>query len=888
MTEPQFDMILVAIRRISPELFTLNKVRSHWIIEWMRKSIGILLLTSALALHFHVAAQGPVASQVEVGILVLSTEKDAAAALQQLRGGANFPTLAKERSIDPTANDGGSMGMHDPSELRPELSRALAGLHVGEYSSVIAIPSGFAIVTVLPPKKEEADLNPQRIQALVASGVVRYGIDVSGDTEENAVFQQYPKPAGWEHDLREVCTVRKESHAIAIERMNAMMAQAKGDLSGRISPMDFMQGHGALSQLNAFVGDMDESIAQATAAYEIAVRSVPGAVPYLAETVGALYLHRAEMENGTYHQPGTSDLFPPLQPPKPYSKQDDSRKAISYFTKYLEAKPDDLEVKWLLNLAYLTLGEYPSKVPPQYLIPKTTFESKQDPRLFKDVAPAAGLNVFSEAGGVIVEDFDNDGLLDVVTSSMDVCEPMHYFHNNGDGTFTDRAAQAGLGDQLGGLNMVAADYNNDGCMDILVLRGGWEFPVRKSLLRNNCNGTFTDVTAASGLDATVSRSQTAAWADIDNDGYLDLFLGNENSPSQLFRNKGDGTFEDISQAAGIDRTAYTKGVASADYDNDGFVDFYVSNVSGENFLYHNNHNLTFTEVGKQAGVQTPWFSFATWFFDYDNDGWPDLFVTSYFNSPDEVMRSAMHLPTHVETLKLYRNLHNGNFEDVTAKVGLDRVFMTMGSNFGDVFNDGYLDIYLGQGQPSFTGILPHVLFRNDGKQFVDVTASSGTGELHKGHGVAFADLERTGHEDILAETGGAVFSDKHAMRVFQNPGDGNDWINVRLVGVKSTRSALGAEIKVTVEDDGSPPRSIYRRVGNTSSFGVNPLEQHIGLGHSARITSLDIWWPATNTRQHFTHVKKNEFILIKEFATGYTKLDRLPVRLGAKSVPAQK
>ena len=124
----------------------------------------------------------------------------------------------------------------------------------------------------------------------------------------------------------------------------------------------------------------------------------------------------------------------------------------------------------------------------------------------------------------------------------------------------------------------------------------------------------------------------------------------------------------------------------------------MSNIGGKNFLYHNNHDRTFTEVGKQAGVQAPWYSFATWFFDYDNDGWPDLFVTSYFNSPDEVMRSAiLHLPTTCETLKLYRNLHNGTFEDVTAKAGLDKVFMPMGSNFGDVFNDGYLDIYLGKG-----------------------------------------------------------------------------------------------------------------------------------------------------------------------------------------------
>jgi len=856
----------------------------------MRKMPGILLLTFGVALGSFPAAsqtgQSEAAHQIETGILVLPTEKEADSVLRDLRKGMDFSVLAKERSIDPTATDGGSMGLLDPSDLRPELGSALNGLHMGEYSDVIRIPSGFAVLTVLPGKKAAPELTRDRIQALVASGIVRYGIDVSGDTDENAVFQDYPKPAGWEHDLREVCVLRKDSHAAAIQRMNAMMTQAEGDTS-RISPMDLMQGHGALSQLHAFVGDIDESIAQATAAYEIAVRSVPDAAPYLAETVGSLYLHKSEIENGTYRDSGTLDLFPPQKPVKPYSKQDDSRKAITYFTRYLETKPDDLEVKWLLNLAYLTLGEYPARVPAEYLISESAFESKQNIGLFKDVAATAGLNVFSEAGGVIVEDFDNDGLLDVVTSSMDVCEPMHYFHNNGDGSFTDRAAQAGLGDQLGGLNMVAADYNNDGCMDILVLRGGWEFPVRKSLLRNNCNGTFTDVTAASGLDAIVSRSQTAAWADIDNDGYLDLFVGNENAPSQLFRNKGDGTFEDISHAAGIDRTAYTKGVAAADYDNDGYVDYYVSNVNGENFLYHNNHDRTFTEVGRQAGVQAPWFSFATWFFDYDNDGWPDLFVTSYFNSPDEVMRSALNLPTHVETLKLYRNLHNGAFEDVTAKVGLDKVFMPMGSNFGDVDNDGFLDIYLGQGQPSFTGILPHVLFRNDdGRKFVDITASSGTGELHKGHGVVFADLERAGHEDIVAETGGAVFSDKHAMRVFQNPGNGNDWINVRLVGVKSNRSAVGAEIKVTIENDGHPPRSIYRRVGDTSSFGVNPLEQHIGLGHGAHITSLDLWWPATNTRQHFSHVEKDEFILIKEFAGDYTILDRRSLRLGNKNVAA--
>jgi hypothetical protein len=158
--------------------------------------------------------------------------------------------------------------------------------------------------------------------------------------------------------------------------------------------------------------------------------------------------------------------------------------------------------------------------------------------------------------------------------------------------------------------------------------------------------------------------------------------------------------------------------------------------------------------------------------------------------------------------------------------------------------------------------------------------------LHKGHGVVFADLERTGHEDILAQTGGAVPADKHAMRVFQNSGNDNDWINVRLSGVKSNRSAVGAQIKITVENDGRATRSIYRTVGDTSSFGVNPLEQHIGLGHGARILALDVYWPATSTRQHFTHVGKNQFIAIQEFAADYTKLKRQTARLGENRLAA--
>jgi hypothetical protein len=280
-------------------------------------------------------------------------------------------------------------------------------------------------------------------------------------------------------------------------------------------------------------------------------------------------------------------------------------------------------------------------------------------------------------------------------------------------------------------------------------------------------------------------------------------------------------------------------------------------------------------VAAQAGVQKPWQSFPAMFLDYDNDGWPDLLVGSYYVSVDEDIRSYLGLTPNAETMKLYKNLGNGTFRDVTEEVGLNRVFMPMGSNFGDIDNDGYLDIYLGTGNPSYGSLLPNVLLHNkDGKFFSDVTAASGTGELHKGHGVAFADIERDGNEDLLEEVGGAVPGDAHAFRLFQNPGNGNDWINIKLVGVKSNRSAIGARIKVTVENEGKAGRSIYRTVGSGGSFGASPLEQHIGLGKSTRISQVEIWWPATKTRQTFVNVAKNQFLEIQEFATNYSKLER--------------
>ncbi len=863
-------------------------MKSSLLVAALALALGAFILLSPPQAVW--AQTGSGSPNVELGIIVVPTLAQAQTVVAKLKAGTDFGVLAKEVSTDQTANDGGYLGRLSPIQLSPELRDAATGLKAGQFSNPIRTESGYSILTVFPiaPKTHDLDLSP--IRALFSDETIHRSIDIAGLVSTDKLLLQASKPEGWDRDLHQICELRKRSVSDAIASLQARLS-APGNAQRDAGQI--LTDRSDLAELYAYNGQMEESIEQLKQAYALAQKGVRGAkAVYLVRNfIATDYLHLAEMENGVYRSAGDLGIFPPAPGNPHFEKQENVRSAIQYFSQSFSEDPDDYQVRWLLNVAYAMLGEYPGKVPPDQLIPPSVFQSTEGIGRFKDIAAAAGVNPFLMAGGVVIDDFENNGLLDIVASSMDACEPLHFYHNNGDGTFTDRSVQAGLSDQLGGLNIVQADYNNDGCMDLLVLRGGWEFPMRKSLLRNNCDGTFTDVTEQSGLGGTVTATQSAAWADIDNDGNLDLFIANERSPSQLFRNRGDGTFEDISHKSGVDRTQWSKGVTASDYDHDGYVDFYVSNLDGANFLYHNNHDNTFTEIARQAGVQAPGDGFPTWFFDYDNDGWPDLFVTSYPGFfIDQVVRSYMNLPFQVNTAKLYRNLHNGTFEDVTAKVGLNKAYIPMGANFGDVDNDGFLDIYMGMGMPSYASIMPHVLLKNDGgKKFTDISDSSGTGDLHKGHGIAFADVFRSGHEDIVANCGGAIPGDKHALRFFHNPGNDNDWVNIRLAGVKTNRAAFGASITVTVQNDGGDAHTIVRTVGYGSSFGGNPTEQHIGLGHGARILSVDIWWPTSDTHQHFTAVGKNQYLLIKEFATDYTKLDRKPIPVpGDKSVATIK
>ena len=848
-------------------------------INWLSFTLGI----GAALVCAPPAGSG---ETIAVRILVVDSEDDAARILLQLKNGADFEVLARAKSTDATSVDGGLLGQVDPGMLRPELREALRDLRPGELSRVVKLPSGYAILKILPETEAASpDRNGRARQAaLAAAGGVRYGPDVDGQQEAISALAAVSKPAGWDQDPQTICDAHSHSYSAVVDWLEHMLDPPVAGSAARSKnppPLDPIQVHLAKGQLHAYKGEMAKAIEEWETAYRIAFSDSPQMLPSLEESLGILHLHASEMENDVYRNPGERCLFP-MSPAQRYKLTAHSEKAVQHFLKYLAQDPDSIEVRWLLNVAEMTLGHYPDGVPPRYLLAPSLFASPEGIGRFTDVAPAAGLNLFAMASGVVVDDFDNDGLLDVVTSSYNSCAPMHYFHNNGDGTFADRTAGAGLSDQLGGLNLIQADYNNDGCTDVLVLRGAWEkIGQRKSLLRNNCDGTFTDVTKQSGLAFPATNTQSAVWADINNDGFLDLFVVNESGPAQLFLNKGDGTFQDISHAAGIDRTAFSKGVTAADYDGDGYVDFYVSNMGAYNFLYHNNRDGTFTDAAEQAGVPGSGRGFSTWFFDYDNDGWPDLFVTSFYPSVDETMRTYLGLVHNAGTLKLYKNLGNGTFRDVTKETGLDKVFMPMGGNFGDLDNDGYSDIYLGTGSPSYGSLVPNVMLHNkEGKSFVDITASSGTGELHKGHGVAMADLGNDGGLDILASIGGATPGDSHAFRLFENPGNGNDWIVLRLVGVKANRSAIGARIKVTVTNEGQTTRAIYATVGSQGSFGGSPLRQHIGLGKSAEIRKIEIWWPGNSSPQAFSKVAKNQFIEIKEFATDYTKLDYRPIRLG--------
>ena len=638
------------------------------------------------------------------------------------------------------------------------------------------------------------------------------------------------------------------------------------------------------------IGKTREAIDQFLAAYKLIPQIKPlneaqkTALDSGYHYLGLAYWRLAETENCVECNTCASCIFP-IQKEGVHLQQTAGKNAIKYLAGALQRNPDDLESRWLLNVAHMALGTYPDEVPQQWLIPAQTFESDENFPRFVNIAPELGVNTFSLSGGSIVDDFDDDGLFDIVVSSTHPGEQMRYYHNDGDGRFTDRTEQGGLTGLTGGLNMIQADYDNDGDVDILVLRGAWMQEVGlgypNSLLRNDGQGNFRDVTFEAGLGEAHYPTQTAAWADFDNDGDLDLYVGNEQYSCQLFENDGKGHFTDIARRAGVENNRFTKGVVWGDYDNDRLPDLYVSNLSGirdipeaegANRLYHNNGDGTFTDVAPALDVVRPYSGFPVWFWDFNNDGILDIYAGSCLWSVRDVAADYLGLKHAAEADCLYQGDGKGGFREVSREQNLVRVTHPMGANFGDLDNDGFPDFYLGTGYPSYAGLMPNLMFHNQrGKGFADVTAAGGFGHLQKGHGISFADLDNDGDQDVFTELGGAYPGDGFGNALFENPGFGNHWIVIQLVGKTSNRAGIGARIRLDINEQGTK-RSVYKWVDSGGSFGANPLRQQLGIGKAETIDRLEVFWPTSGRSQHFENVPVDCAIRISEEATDYAKM----------------
>ena len=612
------------------------------------------------------------------------------------------------------------------------------------------------------------------------------------------------------------------------------------------------------------------------------------------------YLRQAEVENCISRNNQACCIFP-LEGGGVHTYEEPARKALALYLELAKEEPLELSHRWMCNLLAMALSEHPAALPWYLVVPAKAFDSEYELGRFVNVAAETGVDVFSLCGGSAVDDFDGDGLLDIVVSNFHPRGPLVMHRNNGRGSFDDVTEEGGLEWQLSGLNIIAADYDSDGDSDLFALRGAWllnDGRIRNSLLRNDGTGVFTDVTVEAGVDLPASPTQTAAFGDFNNDGELDLYVGNEvvlkkgvpdgGLPSQLFMNDGDGSFT-LSGEATNDR--YCKGVAAGDYDGDGDLDIYVSNIGnfedlGVNRLYQNDGEAHFRDVASDLGVDDQVWSFATWFFDYDNDGMLDLFVGGYNATVGDVAADYMGLTDDAERPRLYRN-EGGSFRDVASEVGLDRPFLPMGANFGDFDNDGWLDIYLATGNPPYDTLMPNIALRNDaGRRFQDVTRSTGLGHLQKGHGVTFADIDNDGDQDIFHELGGFLPGDGFANALFENPGHGNRFLQVELVGTKSNRSGYGARVLVVVESDGVR-NEFHRAVGSVSSFGGAPRRLEIGLGRADKVLLLKISWPTSQTVQRFEEVPLDARIRITEEVDDFEMLEMNEFDLGERRVASR-
>jgi enediyne biosynthesis protein E4 len=528
--------------------------------------------------------------------------------------------------------------------------------------------------------------------------------------------------------------------------------------------------------------------------------------------------------------------------------------------------------------------------------------AQQKPVQFTNVTTAAGIKFMHFKGnkgisinleefgpGVCVADFDGDGWPDIYfVNARDrydrgITAQNALYRNNGDGTFSDVTDKAKVPGTGFGLGCVWGDYDNDGHPDLFVTQYG-----RNVLYHNNGDGTFTDVTdkaGVAGMDFGTWFHSGATFLDYDRDGKLDLYVGGyvafgpnaqrycnlggvtsscppsvyEGSANILYHNNGDGTFTNVSKKAGIYQPAGKNlSVGAADYDNDGWPDIFVANDGLNAYLYHNEHNGAFKEQGSLSGMAftgqgRTMAAMCISLGDFNNDGWLDLYISDFQGNSDH----------------LWQNDGQGLFDEVSDHAGITvptRAVLSFGGGFFDYDNDGWLDLYITNGHvyPEIEQVSAEIhyrqvdtLFHNDGHgKFTDVTKISGDAfqTAHVGRGVAFADFDNDGFVDVVvASNNGPPFL------LHNGGGNGNHFVSFRLVGTKGNRDAMGARVKLT----SAGTAQIREIAGGGSYLSQSDLRAHFGLGSSARIDKLEISWPS-GAKQSFQDFQGDRFYQITE------------------------
>lgn len=522
--------------------------------------------------------------------------------------------------------------------------------------------------------------------------------------------------------------------------------------------------------------------------------------------------------------------------------------AIEAYRNAIDATPLGAEasqrIKWNLRLAHLAQhGSYPGDLPEKYRINLTDL-GKASPVTFDDVATDAGVAKLDRGRGNAWGDYDGDGDLDLFSVGIQV-EHSLYRNEMGD-QFIDVALEAGLSDPRGGWSATCVDYDNDGDLDLYATRDAWEGRAPNSLYQNQGEGIFNDVGKEAGVDDP-DASFTAAWGDVDNDGFVDLYVADgitgDGARNKLYISNGMN-FKENAVGFGVANSGKSLGVAFGDYDIDGDVDLYVADVGGSNTLYRNEAGSHFVDVTKAAGVGDPKDGgYVTFFADFDRDGATDLFVSAMCYYEQFVEAQIQGYAVGKNRAHLYRNLGRDRFLDVAVDVGISRNFGTMGAGIGDIDYDGLLDLYFANGGPVMPRFEPNTMYHNQGDRFSDVTKSAGVGNVGKGHGATFADFDADGDLDLYASIGGHYPGDLWPNSLYRNNGHNNHWVTLELEGNSSNRSAIGARVILEVGK-----HKIQEEISSGGGFGTtNSLPLEIGLGSKMTGGSLDVFWPSGQT-----------------------------------------